>query len=307
MRFGIVGAGGIGGFLAARLMAGGEDVALLARGAHLEAIKSNGLRILDPDGDITVHPEIGADASVLGAPDVIVLAVKGHQLEDAISQIAPVVGADTRVVPFQNGVDAPEMVARAFGSDHAWMGTARVFANITAPGEITRYGAPKSFTFGTLDGAQKDPQLVETQRRWRAAGIDAPSHDDVRVELWTKFVIFNVASSLTAAARQRFGVLRQHPETVELAKRLLSEGIAVAHASGVPLPDEVFDTVLDGFMNVWPAEGWTSTAHDITQGRALEIDYTCGAVARRGRALGVDVTASETIYAVLSPWKKGVP
>ncbi len=305
MRIGIVGAGGIGGYLAAKLIASGEDVRVLARGAQLAAIREGGLRLIDPDGDLAVEPEISDDAGVLGAPDLIVIAVKAHQLAGAIDQVAGQVGPGTRVVPFQNGVDAPDMLAEAFGPDRALIGTARVFANITAPGVITRYGAPRGFVMGALDGRQSG--IADILDVFRGAGIDAPDHPDVRIDLWAKFVLFNAMSSLTAATRLRFGKIRANVETVALGRRLMRETLEVGRASGAPLPDTLLEGALDLFLNVLPDEGRTSTAQDVEEERALEIDYLCGAVARRGRALGVDVTASETIYALLAPYRNGAP
>lgn len=305
MKIGIVGAGGIGGYLAAKLIDAGQDVAILARGAQLAAIKEGGLRLIDPDGDITFAPVISDQASVLAGSDVIVIAVKAHQLHGAIDQIRGQVGTQTRIVPFQNGVDAPDILAEAFGSDRAMIGTARIFANITAPGEITRYGDPKGFVMGTLEGRQSE--VADILAVFRAAGIDAPDHPDVRVALWVKFIIFNAMSSLTAATGLRFGQLRKHPEVVALARRLMRETLEVGRASGAPLADDAADEPLQVFLNVVPDEGRTSTAQDVEEGRALEIDYTCGTVARRGRELGIDVTASETIYALLSPRRDGAP
>ena len=305
MRIAIVGAGGIGGYLAAKLTAAGQDVALLARGGQLQAIRDGGLRLVEPDGELTVAPAILTDdVADLGQPNLIVVAVKGHQLAAAIDQIGPAVGAGTRVLPFQNGVDAPDMLARAFGQNHALIGIARMFANITAPGVITRYGGGAGFTIGTPDGAQSGVRdIIEI---FRTAGIDAPDRPDVRIDHWQKFVLFNAMSSITAGTRTRFGPLRENPATVALAKRLMRETWEVGRAEGVPLPERMLDEVADIFLKGVPAEGRTSTAHDLEEGRALEIDFTCGAVARRGRALGVDVTASETVYALLSPWKDGI-
>ncbi|MEO0700579.1 MAG: 2-dehydropantoate 2-reductase [Pseudomonadota bacterium] len=305
MKIGIVGAGGIGGYLAAKLTDAGEDVAILARGAQLAAIKEGGLRLIDPDGDITVRPVISDDASILAGSDVIVIAVKAHQLHGAIEQIRDQVGPKTRVVPFQNGVDAPDILAEAFGPERAMIGTARIFANITEPGVITRYGDPKGFVFGTLGGRQSE--VADILAAFRDAGIDAPDHPDVRVALWIKFIIFNAMSSLTAATGFRFGQLRKHPEVVALARRLMRETLEVGRASGAPLAEDAADEPLRLFMEVVPDEGRTSTAQDVEEGRALEIDYTCGTVARRGRELGIDVTASETIYALLSPRRDGKP
>lgn len=304
MKTAIIGAGGIGGYLAARLVAAGGEVALVARGSQLEAIRANGLRLVDPEGDLTVTPAtLTDDAARIGTPDLVVLAVKAHQLDAALRQIAPAVGPDTRVLPFQNGVDAPDMVADAFGPARALIGVARFFANITAPGVITRYGAPRGFTVGTMDGGQAGASRIIAM--FRAAGVEAPDHPDVRVDLWTKFILFNAASSITAATRKRFGPLRGHPETVALVRRLMEETRAVGEATGIRLAPGRVEECMRLFLEVMPEEGRTSTAHDLEAGRALEIDYICGAVARRGRALGVDVSASETVYALLRPWRDG--
>jgi 2-dehydropantoate 2-reductase len=308
MKIGIVGAGGIGGYLAAKLTEAGTEVALLARGGHLQAIREGGLRLIDPDGDLTVTPAaLSDDPAILEGADLIVIGVKGHQMAAAIDQIAPHVGPETRVLPFQNGVDAPDMLAEAFGRDRALIGAARFFANITAPGVITRYGQPKSFVFGTLDGDQTGNRMPEYLAAFRAAGIDAPDNPDVRIDLWGKFVLFNAASSTTAGTRQRFGTIRANPASRALVRRLMQEVWEVGRATGVPLPEDMVEKTFQMFIEVLPEEGRTSTAHDLEEGRALEIDYICGAVARRGRALGVDVTASETVFALLAPYKDGLP
>lgn len=304
MRVAIVGAGGIGGYLAAKLTAAGHEVGVVARGGHLAALRNGGLRLIDPEGDLIVTPHVLTDdVAQIGRPEVIIIAVKGHQLAAAIDQITPAVSDATRVLPFQNGVDAPEMLARAFGREQALIGVARVFANITAPGVVTRYGGAPGFTIGTLNGAQS--RVRDIIDLFNAAGINAPDHPDVRIDLWRKFVLFNAMSSLTAGTRKRFGPLRENPATAALARRLMQETWQVGRAEGVDLPEGMVDETVEVFRKVVPADGRTSTAHDLEEGRALEIDFTCGAVARRGRALGVDVTASETVYALLSPWKDG--
>lgn len=303
MRIAIVGAGGIGGYLAAKLTYAGQEVALLARGGQLAAIREDGLRLIDPEGDLTVRPTILTDdPGAIGTPDLIVLAVKAHQLAEAIEQIRPAVGPGTRLLPFQNGVDAPDTLSRAFGPDRSLIGVAMILANITAPGVITRYGPPGAFVVGTGNGGQAG--VADIIGTFRAAGIDAPERPDVRVTLWEKFVLFNAGSSITAGTRKRVATIRDDPAAYALTRRLMEEAAAVARAAGVDLPDDIVDrrmAVFDGM----PDNARTSTAHDLDEGRPLEIDFICGAVARRGRAAGLDVTASETVYALLSPWKDG--
>ncbi|MEM7613543.1 MAG: 2-dehydropantoate 2-reductase [Pseudomonadota bacterium] len=301
MRIGIVGAGGVGGYLAVKLSAAGHGVALLARGAQLAAIQAKGLRLIEPDGEVTWRPKaLSDDPAILGDCDLVILTVKAHQLPAAIAQIQDVVPAHARMLPLQNGVEAPDALAKVFGEDRALIGVARIFVNITEPGVLTRYGDIARFTIGTRAGAP----VRDVQEAFRTAGIDAPEVADARVDLWTKLVTFNALSSLTAATRAPFGEIRATPATAALTLALMEETVALGRAAGVPLPEGLAETCFATFQTL-PAEGRTSTAHDLAQGRALEIDWTCGAVVRLGEALGVPTPISTTLYAVLAPWKDG--
>ncbi len=168
MKIAILGAGGIGGYLAAKLTEAGTPVALIARGAHLEAIRTDGVTLIEPEGTTVARPAVLTDdPREIGTPDVLVVTVKAHQLAEALKAIAPAVGPDTLVVTVQNGVDAPDMAAEAFGAARVAICVARILSNITAPGEITRYGAPRSFTIGALEGGRR-------ARRSRACAIPLP-------------------------------------------------------------------------------------------------------------------------------------
>lgn len=305
MRIAIVGAGGIGGYLAAKLTAAGTEVALLARGEQLAAIRESGLRLDEPEGSVTVRPAVVSEAVAdLGRPDLIVIAVKAHQVAAALDQLAPAVGPATSLLPFQNGVDAPDQVAAAFGREKGLIGTARVFVNITAPGVLTRYGAIRSFVIGASDGGQVTSPVPEVRNLMREAGIDVPDCTDVRADLWLKFILFNAMSGLSAGARTTFGRIWALEPLAALARRLMQEVADLARAEGVTLPGDVVDRVM-AMARTLPAEGRTSTAHDLALGRPLEIDHLCGAVARRGVALGLDMPASATVAALLEPWKLG--
>lgn len=303
LRIGIVGAGGIGGYLTARLTAAGTDVALLARGAQLAAIEAGGLRLVDPDGDLTVKPAaLGADPEILATSDVVIYAVKAQQLADAIATTAAHLKADALVLPFQNGVDAPDLLAKTFGGERTLTGVARIFANITEPGVITRYGVVPRFSIGPANL----PEVVALRAVLMGAGVDAPEVPDIAVELWMKFLMFNAASSMTAATRCTFGQIRAVPEAMALTERLMEETAAVARARNVGLPEDAVARSLAVFMKL-PDEGRTSTAHDLAEGRTLEIDWLCGALVRHGRAHGIATPVSETITGLLAPWRDGRP
>ncbi len=303
LRIGIVGAGGIGGWLTARLTAAGTEVALLARGAQLAAISRNGLRLIDPDGDLTVTPAaLGADPAILGQSDVVIYAVKAQQLADAIAATAPALHPEARVLPFQNGVDAPDLLAAAFGRERTLTGVARIFANITAPGVITRYGIVPRFSIGP----NGRPPVADLRAVLNEAGINAPEVPDIDADLWMKFLFFNAVSSMSAATRCTFGQIRAVPEALALTEQLMEEGAAVARARGVRLSEDAVAVSMEAFMAL-PDGGRTSTAHDLSEGRTLEIDWISGAVVRHGAAVGVATPASAAIGGILAPWRDGPP
>lgn len=291
MKIAVVGAGAFGGYLAAKLLAAGEQVTVLAEDDHFDAIVSRGLHLIDPDGDITVRPwMLTNDPASIGPQDLVIAAVEAHELEAALSEVSHALTPETRILACQNSVDAPEIVAKTFGPERALIGVSRISVAMSEPGVVTRRGAQKSVSIGSLDGSQRS--VSDILKRFRAAGIEVPTMRDVRVDLWKNFILYNAMSSLTAGTGQRIGSLRDTPECVELARQLMVETHAVGVASKVSLPRQVIDECMDTLLNA---------VEPFTQARSPEIDYACGAVARRGRALGVDVRASETIYALLKP------
>ena len=296
MKIAIVGAGGIGGLLAARLQAAGADVSVLARGAHLQAIREGGLRLVE-GGAETVAPVAATDrAEEIGPADLVVFAVKMQSMAQAIEDARSLMGPESRAVPFQNGADAPAMLAEAYGEARAWVGLAQVFANITAPGEVSVFSPFAKFTMGRMDGSQDDPSVAAAREAFVAAGVEAPGSADVRVDLWMKFLLFNAVSGATAVARCRMGEVRAHRELWAFWRALVEETEAVARAEGVPLPgDAVARTVATG--EGIPAELRASTAHDLEGGRPLEVDFVAGSVVRRGARLGVPTPARAAVTA----------
>jgi len=304
MRIAIVGAGGVGGFLASRLGKAGADIAVLARGEHLAALQRDGLRLREPSGETVTHPKAYGSADEIGSADLVVFAVKAQQLGAAIEDARPLMAGDGIALPFQNGVDAPDMLAAAFGKERTLIGVARIFATIAAPGFIDKVSPFANFTIGDIEGRQAVP-LVETIRRpFKDAEIDVPDCADVNVELWEKFVLMNAVSGVTAAARCNIGTARAHPETWSLFRTLAEEAAAVGAARGVAL-EGVVEQVMATAENI-PVELRASQAHDLEVGRPLEVDWLAGAAARIGAELDVPTPASSTILAVLAPWRSGM-
>ena len=305
MKILMLGAGGVGGYLAAKLVPAGHTVSILARGTHLEAIRDGGLRFVDGEIETIVHPVAASDRlSDLPSADLAVFAVKGQDLPELIDMYRPHADAQTLMLPFQNGVDAPDLLASAFGEENTLIGVARIFSNITAPGVVTQYGGTSSFTVGDFKGDQSSPGVRNGIQVWRAAGIRAPDCADVLVVRWQKFLLFDAVSGRTAGARCRFHEIRQNPELLDFFRGLAAEVDAVGRARGVALPPDAVEQTMH-FWSRLPDEARSSTAHDLESGKPLEVDWICGAVARMGRESGVPTPNSTAVAALLSPWRGG--
>ncbi|MFO1184231.1 MAG: 2-dehydropantoate 2-reductase [Bauldia sp.] len=306
MRIAIVAAGGVGGFLGARLIAAGVEVALLARGAHLAAIRTHGLSLETPSGTTTVRPATITDNPAdIGEVDIVIFAVKLPDGETAAAACRPLIGPETGVVPFLNGVEATPLLAKTLGPQHAMMGCCYIFAEVAGPGRIRQTGSGARFLFGEADGGQSQRSNA-LRAALVSAGLDAPLPGDMRVEVWRKFAFLATISGFTAAARAPIGALRSAPRTRALMRRAIEEAVAVAAACGVGLPGDTVERHMT-FLDSLPPESRASQANDLAAGRPLELEWLSGAVARLGLENGVATPVHETLTAVLLPHAKGAP
>mgnify|MGYP000217337807 CR=1 FL=1 len=304
MRIATMATGGIGGFLAVKLALAGHSVATIARGAHLAAIRENGLRLDSATGSETAHPDIATDRPEdVGPVDAILFGVKGDALEDAARACLPMLGPETLVVPFLNGVEASDRLIRILPEHNVGNGVARISTTISAPGAITQTGAFHSFIFAERD-SRPSARVDALRAAINDAGSSAPQTDDIVKELWSKFVLFSALSGVTAAGRCTVGELRDTPELEALFKRALSETAGIGRALGVALDDDIEEQVWASMLS-FPAQGRASTAIDIEHGRPLEIDWVSGAAARLAAQAGVDAPVNAALYAILLPHKQG--
>src|SRR5450631_1848923 len=187
MRIAVVGSGGVGGYFGGRLAASGADVAFLARGAHGDALREQGLRIESPKGSFHLpRVEVSADPVEVGPVDVVMFAVKLYDVEAALGLLPPLLGAsqESVVIPFQNGVETVELLVRSVGAQHVAGGTATVSAVIAEPGVI-RHTALDEIIFGEIDGA-RSPRLVRFLEACRRAGFQAMLSPHILVDIWSK-------------------------------------------------------------------------------------------------------------------------
>ena len=309
MRIVFFGAGGIGGYFGARLIAAGESVSYVARGAHAQAIRETGLRVKSPQGDLCVRPasvqEDPAALAAAGAPDLVVFAVKLPDAEAAAAQLAPLVGPDTVVLPLQNGVEAHELLARQVGAQAVALGLAYIPTRIAEPGLIEHAGGFARLRFGALHPAQQ-PVLQAFLEACQRAGIEAQMPADIRLASWEKFVFLTGLSSLTGLTREGVGVVRSHAGTRELLLQVMREAAALGRAEGVPLSADFAEQQMN-FVDTLPAGMKASMLHDLEAGRRLELPWLAGSVVRRSAARGLPTPACSFISAALAPFVDGRP
>jgi 2-dehydropantoate 2-reductase len=303
MRIAIVGSGGVGGYFGGRLAVTGADVTFLARGAHLDALRTRGLRIDSPKGDAHLsHVNASDDPAAIGPVEIVFFAVKLYDTEGALALLPPLIGAETVVIGFQNGVESIDVLTRAVGRGHAAGGVAYVSAVVAEPGVI-RHTAMDRLIFGELDGS-RSRRLEWLLEACRPAGFQATLSTDINVEIWTKFVRLSVFSGMTAVTRSPIGVIREDPELFAMLKTAVKETMAVAHAKGVAVSESTVADVAAAYIAL-PPQAKASMLEDLERGRRLELPWLSGAVVRIGREVGVETPTHRFINAVLRPHVRG--
>jgi 2-dehydropantoate 2-reductase len=304
MKMVMMGSGGVGGYFGARLAQAGHEVTFVARGAHLQAIRKNGLRITSELGDAQVQPARAVEEPAeAGLADAIVVAVKLWDLESAAQAIRPIVGAQTIVVSLQNGVDKDDVLASAVGKEHVIGGVTHIAAVIEKPGVIAQTGKMQRVTLGELDGS-RSARVDALAAALQAGGVEAVVSDDIRRVTWEKFVFLTSISGMTALTRRPVGAVREHPATRAMLFDALREAAAVARAEGVALPEGLADQQMKMIDGLAPAM-LSSMAQDLLRQRPLELEWLSGSVLRRGEARGVPTPAHRAIYAGLVLYAKG--
>lgn len=299
-----MGAGAVGGYVGARMAAAGAEVSLVARGAHLAAIRAHGLAIESPLGDTRLVPAAATDdPATVGPVDAVLLATKLYDVEAAASAIGPLVGHDTAIVCLQNGVDAMDIVARRHGRARVVGGVVMINGEIVAPGVI-RHHALNRLTLGELEW--REGRLTRLVALGNRAGIETVPSDDIRLDIWRKFLVLAPMAALSAMTRAPLGAIRAHAATWRLAELGMREVVAVANAQGVALTDDDVRRTL-AFVQGMPDTWRASLAADLAHGRRLEVDWLAGAVTRLGDTAGIATPFHRVALGVLAPHAGGAP
>ena len=306
MRIAVIGAGGVGGAFGAALAKAGADVIFVARGAHLNAMRANGLAVLGPRGDVHLTPTQATDRpSDIGRVDYVLFCVKLWDVESAGAAIRPLVGPDTAIIPLQNGIDASERLIPIHGKEAVMGGVAQISATIAEPGVIRQTGTFMRLVFGELDGRPSE-RGAAFDAACQRAGFDSVNSTEILTALWEKFVLLATNSSVVALTRLPFGKLRNDPEVFALFQKGVAEVAAVGRARGVRLPADLEQRALQS-TRTFPPEMMPSMAIDLLRGNRLELPWLAGKVVALGRELGIPTPTFDVMYAALKPYANGAP
>jgi 2-dehydropantoate 2-reductase len=303
MRIAVFGVGGVGGYFGGRLAQAGADVVFIARGAHLQALQTDGLHVESVLGDFVVQPvQATDDPTHVGVVDAVLVGVKTWQVSEAAETMRPLIGPATCVVPLQNGVEAPAQLAAVLGASHAVGGVCGLESFVTAPGHIRHASAVPFVKFGELSN-HPSARLEQLRQAFVRAGVTVDIPPNIQAALWMKFLFITPCSGIGAMTRAPIGIWRSLPETRQMSAQVVHEVLAVAHAQGIVLPADALHTTMRLLDSVSP-EATVSMQRDIMAGRPSELEAQIGAVIRLGQPAGVATPLHAFIYGSLLPMER---
>lgn len=300
MRIAIIGAGGVGGYYGGVLAHAGHDVLVLARGENLDALRDAGIIIEEPDGNkLTAPVRASDDPADLAGAELALVAVKSYALADVAPAVARLADAGAAVLPLLNGVDIAERLADAGVPDDAILaGLTYISAARVAPGRFQRRSDFRRILLGER-GGERSERAERIAAAFGGTGVDVRVSDDIRTELWRKFVFIAAISAVCGLARAPIGTVRGAPLGHDLIRRAVDEVVGVARARDIPLEPAEADAVVRQILGLAPALR-PSFLLDLEAGGPNELDTLSGAVARLGRDAGVDTPVHDTAVTVIS-------
>ncbi|MGD8261059.1 MAG: 2-dehydropantoate 2-reductase [Desulfobacterales bacterium] len=300
MRIAVFGAGGVGGYFGGRLAQAGEDIVFIARGDHLKAISTHGLRVDSVKGDFVVKPvQATSDPEQVGVVDLIILGVKTWQVNGAAQAMRPMVGPETVILPLQNGVETPAHLAAELGSRHVLGGLCALVTWIMGPGHIRHIGVEPFVRLGELDNHLSE-RVQRLREMFVSAGVSVEIPSDIHAAMWKKFLNIVPFGSLGAVSRAPIGVLLEVPETRKLMQQGMREIYELARTKKIVLSEKIVDKAMAALEKI-PARGTSSLQRDIIAGKRSELDAWTGAVVRIGEEEGVPTPLHSFLYYCLLP------
>ena len=304
LKVAVVGAGGTGAYYGGALAKAGHDVTFIARGSHLDAINKSGLQLNTVLlGDFHLDSPATDDISSIDPVDLVIFAVKSWGTENAIADMAGLVGNNTLIISTQNGIDSERLLSDAFGKEHVLGCTATVSSMITSPGVVTQAGGPGSLVVGALTEGQS-ARVNDLATQCVAAGIAAETHQNIELAIWEKFTFICALSGMTALTRKPIGEIFAQESTTQMYLQVLSEVAEVGRASGIPLPQSI---AADLLATTQAREPFIigSMGHDLIANNPIEISLLNARVVELGTKHNIKTPANFAIEAALRPHEFG--
>ena len=304
MKFAVIGTGGVGGYFGGMLARSGADVWFVARGAHLDAMKSRGLQINSTDGNFVIPPGTMTDnLSAIGVVDVVLFCVKSYDTESSAQRLAPLLSDRTIIISLQNGVDNEEKIQRSILRGTVYGGLAYIYSTISEPGVVSETGGPKRIIFGPLTkvgeaGNTRGAQILETMLK---AGIKATYSEDIHSEIWKKFIFIAAVGGLTALTRLTLGEILAVDETRSFLRDAMREAEAIAIAKGAKIEAGYIDMIFET-LKKFDNNSRSSLHYDLSHEKPMEIEAFSGTIMRYGKELGISTPIHRSIYAALLPY-----
>jgi 2-dehydropantoate 2-reductase len=300
MKFAILGSGAVGGYYGARLARAGHEVAFIARGPHLAAMRERGLQIRSPLGDFVTKVRAEKDTARVGPVDLVLVAVKAYDNATAIPLIAPLLDSGTAVLTLQNGVDSVSDVAAVAGEARTLGGTTYIGTALESPGVVVQTGTHRRVVFGEVFGdlSKVSERVSRIQSAMAGADIQAEGVADARIPIWEKFIFLATLAGFTGAARLPVGPVWADPFTRARFLDGAREIEKIARAEGIAVAPDVVDRIAP-YVEGIPGSMRSSMLIDLSQGKRIEVEALQGSVVRRGIKLGIPTPIMATLYAVL--------
>jgi 2-dehydropantoate 2-reductase len=304
MKITVMGTGGVGGYFGAKLAKAGHDVAFVARGNHLKAMKKNGLKVYSELGDVTIDPINASDnPEEFGIADIVLFCVKAYDTQTAATLIKPIVGENTGVIPLLNGIGHVEILQATLGQNSVIGGVANISALIEKSGVVRHFSTMQILRVGEL-GDNSSERIEKFRDACGDAGIDAPVPESIEKELWQKIIMICTLAGANCLTRLPLGLCRNDLSTRKLMTTLASEAVDVARALNIRLPDDQVEITMK-LLDALPPTMKASMLAALEKGEKLEASALNGAIERLGKENGIDTPAHRTVYAAISPHENG--
>ncbi|NOK63028.1 MAG: 2-dehydropantoate 2-reductase [Chloroflexi bacterium AL-W] len=299
MKIAVIGSGGVGGYFGGMLALAGYEVTFVARGAHLRAMRTRGLHIERYVGETLSIAPVDAtdDPREIGVVDLVLLTVKSYDLLPLLEEIDVLVGPETTIIPLQNGVESPDVVAATFGATAVLPGLVYSEVSIKEPGTILQGSVVSRIVLGELDGAIT-ARTHKIHTAFLAAKIDVTISDNILGALWSKFCFICAMGGVTTLTRQTLGSILADPEGRTLLITVMEEVRTLGQSYGIQFAE---DPVAIGVSTAerFDPDAKSSMLRDLERGNRLELEALNGAAVRLARRHNIDVPANQTIYTAI--------